>query len=135
MLKANQLRPPQVQGNVYKLGCSTLIKHNKRYLVLDPKADNLYRYRRQEHYPLKFIEIISLRDIVEVRRVYHKFYMRARYHYFEIITTKKHIYCTKFAKTADQWVEFIIRAIAFINFVDKHVTHLNLKQIIYQQKQ
>jgi hypothetical protein len=90
-------------------------------LVLDPKANNLIRYKDLSSYPLHFIEILGVKDITDCRRVYNKFYMRKKFHYFEIASQKRHILCTRHSRTADQWVEFIIRAIAFVNYVDKHV--------------
>ncbi|EGR29479.1 protein kinase domain protein [Ichthyophthirius multifiliis] len=110
-------KPPIVKGNIHKIG-TFLVNIKKRYLVINPDEGTLIRYKSQQNYPLKPIEVIPLKDIVHIQMITKSWFMPNNFSYFEFNYPNRQVYGCKFQQAAKKWAEYLYLASVYSYYVE-----------------
>ena len=101
------------QGFLYQMG-SLILNSSRKLFSLNPAQGLLVSYRRLEDCPNKPKTIIPLRDVYGIERLREKsWYQKKDAFYFEISHTKRQVLFCYTADHADSWVQALLRAKAF----------------------
>lgn len=111
-------KPPIVKGYIYKCG-GLFFNLRRRYLVINPDEGTLIRYKEEKDYPLKPMEIIPLKDIMDLKRIKKEWFLQDNYSYFEFFYDSRYIFGCESQENAENWVRYIYQGIVFCNYMEE----------------
>ncbi len=105
-------KPPKLMGNLFGIG-SLFGNKRKQYLTLDPIKANLIEYEHKSDYPDNPLEVYSLMEIHNLRKLTKK----GDLFLFEFCCKRIHVFGSFTEDAVDLWIKYLSCAIVYCLFM------------------